>query len=41
MSILSRDVIVGANAYLYTNRNILLTTFIKKDSNGNARNKNK
>ena len=36
MSILSRDVIVGANAYLYTNRNILLTTFIKKDSNGKA-----
>lgn len=36
MSILSRDVIIGANAYLYTNRNILLTTFIKKDSNGKA-----
>ena len=36
MSILSRDVIIGANAYLYTNRNILLTTFINKDSNGKA-----
>jgi len=35
-SILSRDIVIGANAYLYTNRNILLTTYIKKDAAGKA-----
>lgn len=35
-SILSRDIVIGANAYLYTNRNILLTTYIKKDATGKA-----